>query len=138
MSRPRYKWWAYAKAMIREYPLRYEELQQRRFPRVVANYNTICRSGSDVSRQTEQLAMTELPGVAAREYEAVRSAIARTNAMRDGAERMRLIDAVFWRRTHTLQGAALACHVSYITAARWHGEFIRLVGYNFGLIDKLI
>lgn len=122
--------------MIRDYPLRYEELQQRRFPRIVVAYDTICRAGSETSRQTERLAMTELPTVAMREYEAVRLAISQTLQLIDGKERMRLVDAIFWRRTHTLQGAALYCHVSYGTAAKWHLEFIRRVGINFGLIDK--
>ena len=122
--------------MIRDYPLRYEELQQRRFPRIVVTYDTICRAGSETSRQTERLAMTELPTVAMREYEAVRLAISQTLQLVDGKERMRLVDIIFWRRTHTLQGAAMSCHVSYGTAAKWHLEFIRRVGINFGLIDK--
>lgn len=122
--------------MIRDYPLRYEELQQRHFPRIVVAYDMICRAGSETSRQTERLAMTGLPTVAMREYEAVRLAISQTLQLIDGKERMRLVDAIFWRRTHTLQGAALYCHVSYGTAAKWHLEFIRRVGINFGLIDK--
>ena len=122
--------------MIRDYPLRYEELQQRRFPRTVASYNAICRAGSETPRLTESLALTELPKVAMREYEAVRLAIFQTLQLIDGKERMRLVDAIFWRRTHTLQGAAMFCHVSYGTAAKWHLEFIRRVGINFGLIDK--
>lgn len=122
--------------MIRDYPLRYEELQRRRFPRIVVTYDTICRAGSETSRQTERLAMTELPTVAMREYEAVRLAISQTLQLNGGKERLHLIDIVFWRRTHTLQGAAIRCHVSYDTAVRWHREFICLVGVNFGLIDE--
>lgn len=135
MSKPRYKWWAYAKSMIREFPGRYEELCARRLPRTVQQYGAIVRGGSGTSRQTETLATTELPRVAQREYDAVRAAVEETLKRSDGRERVRLIDLIFWRQTHTLAGAAQAVHVSYVTAARWHGEFIRLVGANFGLID---
>lgn len=136
MSRPRYKWWSYAKSMIREFPGRYEELCSRRLPRTVQQYGAIVRSGSGRSRQTETLATVELPRVAMREYEAVRAAVEQTLKREDGRERIRMIDLIFWRQTHTLAGAALAVHVSYVTASRWHGEFIRLVGLNFGLIDN--
>ena len=54
--------------------------------------------------------------------------------MVDGAERIRLIDLVLWKRTHTLQGAALACYVSERTAQEWHRQFIRLVGQKRGLL----
>lgn len=38
------------------------------------------------------------------------------------------------KRTHTLQGAALACYVSERTAQEWHRQFIRLVGQKRGLL----
>ena len=47
---------------------------------------------------------------------AVEDAIAETEQLIDGSERLRLIDLVLWKRTHTLQGAALACYVSERTA----------------------
>ena len=79
-------------------------------------------------------ALRELPEINRREMEAVRQAIAETQAMDTGEERLTLIRLVFWDRTHTLEGAATKLHISYVTARRWHGEFIRLVGKIFGFL----
>lgn len=65
---------------------------------------------------------------------AVADAIAETEQLVDGAERLRLIDLVLWKRTHTLQGAAMAVYVSERTAQEWHRQFIRLVGQKRGLL----
>ena len=73
--------------------------------------------------------------VGGREKQAVEQAIERTRRRRDGEERLRLIELVFWKESHTLAGAALCCHVSERTARRWHGEFIRLAALCFGLLD---
>ena len=43
------------------------------------------------------------------EISAVEAAIEETKQLIDGAERLRLIDLVLWKRTHTLQGAARRC-----------------------------
>lgn len=69
-----------------------------------------------------------------KELEAVEAAIEETKQLIDGAERLRLIDLVLWKRTHTLQGAALAVYVSERTAQEWHRQFIRLVAQKRGLL----
>lgn len=68
------------------------------------------------------------------EVAAVEAAIEETKQLIDGAERLRLIDVVLWKRTHTLQGAAMAIYVSERTAQEWHRQFIRLVGQKRGLL----
>lgn len=87
------------------------------------------------SRTTENLALREFYGNKKREYEAVQKAGAVTEQYADGAERLDLIRLVFWDRTHTLHGAATACHISYATAKNWHNEFIRLVASCMNLLD---
>ena len=77
-------------------------------------------------------ALRELPEINRREMEAVRQAIAETQAMDTGQERLQMIRCVFWDKTHTLEGAAMKLHLSYATARRWHGEFIKKVAYFFG------
>jgi len=64
----------------------------------------------------------------------VRQAIDETLTMPNGKERLEMVRLVFWKKTHTLEGAAIKCHVSYVTVRRWHGEFIRLVGKTFGFL----
>lgn len=68
------------------------------------------------------------------ERSAVEAAVKETEQLADGGERLRLIDLVLWKRTHTLQGAALACYISERTAQEWHRQFIRLVGQKRGLL----
>lgn len=68
------------------------------------------------------------------ESEAVRDAVTETGQLVDGAERLKLVDMVLWKRTHTIQGAAMAIFVSDRTAQEWHRQFIRLVGQKKGLL----
>lgn len=102
MSKPRYDWWGYIKAVIRRYP---------------------ALKGREVS------------GIALREKETVEAAIAATERMQNGRERLEVVDMVFWKQTHTLSGAALMVPCSERTARRWHTEFIKEVAKKFGLID---
>lgn len=102
MSKPRYSWWGYIKAVIRRYP---------------------------------SLTDAEVSGVALREKEAVRAAVEATERLDNGADRLMVVDLVFWSRTHTLEGAAMQVHVSERTARRWHTEFIMLVGKYRGMLD---
>lgn len=74
-------------------------------------------------------------GIVLRERQAVRSAVDQTLDMESGTERMKVIDLVFFKQTHTLEGAALMVPCSYDTAQKYHAQFIKLVARNFGLLD---
>ena len=74
---------------------------------------------------------TETRGMEKREMEAVDRAIEATMRLRDGRNRIELIELIFWRRSHNLAGAALKLGVSDRTALRWHGEFIKDVAREF-------
>lgn len=102
MSKPKYDWWGYIKAVIRRYPA---------------------------------LKDKEVSGVYLREKDAVRAAIKATEALPSGKERLAIVDMVFWKRTHTLEGAALQVPCSLRTAQEYHRQFIRLVAMHFGLLD---
>ena len=67
------------------------------------------------------------------ESEAVQRAIEKTKLLRNGEERLKLIDLVFFKQSHSLQGACLKCFVSDRTGRQWHTDFIRLVGIEMGL-----
>lgn len=69
------------------------------------------------------------------ENNAVRKAVNETRAMQDGEERLKFIRLVFWDKTHTLEGAAMAVNCSDRTARRWHTDFIKCVARNYGLLD---
>ena len=68
-----------------------------------------------------------------KERKAISDAINSTKTLRDGAERLKLIDLVFFKQTHSLQGACLACYVCDRTGRQWHTDFIRLVCENLDL-----
>lgn len=135
MSKPRYKWWSYARWMIRLYPERVAELRRRQKAKITAKYGPMSPGGSGVSRSTEELGTVSLGGVVDREMQAVRQALEDTAALPNGEIRLQIIEAYHWKRTHTLDGASLAAGVSEITGRRWNAEFICCVGRHFGLLD---
>lgn len=75
-------------------------------------------------------------GNALKERMAVQQAIDETDRMENGKERLQVVDLVFFRQTHTLEGAAMMIPCSYMTARRWHNDFIKRVAKNYGLIDE--
>ena len=66
-----------------------------------------------------------------REMEAVRRAVDETFRTRDGRSRVELIEMCFWRRSHSIAGAAMKLGISERTALRWHGEVIKTVAAEF-------
>lgn len=135
MSRPRYAWWGYVKNMIRRYPALKQEYADLHSQSVTANYSGMPRSGG-VSRGVEGLAIRELPSTKQREYEAVRRAVETTERYVNGRDRLKVIDMVLWKRSHTLEGAALMVPCSVMTARRYHTAFIMEVAKVYGLLDK--
>ena len=138
MSKPREKWWGYVKACIREYPAIYQALEAARAEAVAPENHR--------ARPTEWEALIHIEGIfpddsnilsgqRAREFYGVRNAIIKTARLQDGPERLKLIETVFWKRSHTLAGAAALCNVSERTARRWHGDFIRLTARCMNLSD---
>ena len=120
--------------MIRRYPSLKKEYHDLHMQSTVAQYSDMPRGGGDC-RAVESLALRELPSNSQREYEAVRRAVEVTERYRNGADRLYVIDLVLWKRSHTLDGAALMVPCSWRSAAQWHGEFVRLVASFYGLMD---
>jgi len=63
-----------------------------------------------------------------KEQLAVAAAVAETEAMPEGAGRLKIIRLVYWDKSHTVEGAGMTVPVSPRTAWGWHGEFVRCVG----------
>lgn len=135
MSKPKYDWWGYVKSMIRRYPQLKEEYADLHTQAVTASCSGM-PGGGGAGRAVEEVALRELPATRQREYEAVRRAIMVTERMKSSRDRLKIIDLVFWKRTHTLEGAAMAIPCSYVTAQRYHSEFIVLVAEAYGLLDS--
>lgn len=136
MSSPRYIWWSYVKGMIRKFPERAERLQEMKDPSAEIDLSGMPKGAGKIGRPTEQLALAQLPPVEQKEFDAVREALRETLKLSNGDLRVKLVALVFWRQTHTVQGAALRLYVSEKTAKRWHRSFILLVAQKFGLLQK--
>lgn len=135
LSKPRYDWWPYVKGMIRRYPALKEQYEDLHSQSVTASYSGMPRGGGG-GRALESLAVRELPSTQQREFEAVRRAIKTTERYYNGADRLKVIRLVLWDRSHTLEGAAQVVPCSYMTARRYHCDFIIHVAKNYGLLDE--
>lgn len=126
MSKPREPWWGYVKAVVRAYPGYETELDRLKACTITPNYNAT-GGGSAASRKTETIALRELPAKEQKRYESVQEALKQTSRQSNGRWRCRMIELVYFRKSHTLPGAAQACHISYATARQWNREFIMTV-----------
>ena len=134
MSKPRYIWWSYAKAMIRQYPQLKAEYDDIHHQKVTASITGMPGGGS-ATRTTEMIALRQLPPVKQKEFDSVSQAIKITQRMPAGKERLAIINMVLWKEEKTIEGAAQCIHCSKETAWRYHRDFVRLVGKCHGLID---
>ena len=131
MSKPRYGWWSYAKYMCRKYPDHKAELAALREPSTTSAMTGL-PGGSSPGNPTEHAALRELPPQQMRELRAVEAAIEETRKMESGTQRLAVVDLVLFRKTHTVEGAALKAYISPRTAKRYHADFVREVGQHYG------
>lgn len=134
MSTPRYDWWPYVKGMIRRYPELCAEQAELRKTQLSPAMTGMPHGRGKTTDPVADTALRELPEINLRELEAVRKAIEETRTMKNGEERLELVRLVFWKKTHTLEGAAMELHWSTRKLVEWHGEFIRCVAKYFGLL----
>lgn len=134
MSKPRYRWWGYIRNVIRAYPELKREYEILHTQSITANLSGMPGSGN-VSRGTENIATMELPRTKQKEYDAVTNAIEVTGKMPNGKQVLRIIELVYWKRTHTVEGAAMKSGYSVDRGKQLHGDFIRLVAKNYGLME---
>lgn len=133
MSKPRYPWWGYIKAVIRNYPTHHENLYSAKLTSVTASYTGMPRSGGE-NRTVESIAIRTLPRDEQMEYDAVLAAARETKWEFSNADkRIDLINMVYWKQTHTLHGAAMALYIDYETAKRWQQNFIHKVARRMGI-----
>ena len=133
MSTPRYDWWPYVKGMIRRYPDLCLKEAALHDTAITANISGMPGGGKRTDK-TADAALRMLPEVNRRELEAVRAAVNETKTQDSGNLRLELVKLYYWKRSHTLFGAAEDVHVSRSTAKRWNTEFVKLVAKNFGLL----
>lgn len=132
MSKPREPWWGYVKNVIRKYPAYKKDLRELRSQKITPGYSKAGGRGT-TQRKTEAVALRELPPRDQERYEAVDKALRRTRHMPDGELRCRLIEMTYFKKSHNMQGAAMALHADYCTVLRWNRSFVYLVAEYMGL-----
>ena len=136
MSKPRERWWGYVRACIRAYPdLKSRAMDLHQTP-TTPRYGGSGGSGGP-SDPVATAALRQLPRQEQRELEAVEAAIQETAMLPDGEIRLSIVELVFWRQSHTLQGAANQVHLSYRSAQRRQNAFIWVVAEKLGLTERL-
>lgn len=131
MSKPRYDWWSYIKAIIRRYPERLAEYRELHDPSFSIALTGLPGRKNSTSDPTAETALKEMSPRVQKEFDAVHKAVKDILRLPDGQHKIRLISLVFWKRSHTLAGAAMQIPCSLRTAQEWHRLFIRKVAQNF-------
>ena len=77
----------------------------------------------EATRTTETAALrSRLTEEEQRIIDAVETAVAMQQRQPNGEARLTMIRLVYWRRTHTLTGAAMECHYSVEALKRWNDQ----------------
>ena len=134
MGRAREPYWHYVKSIIKEYPKLEKELATPLSPR----FSVSLEGGvsGKPANPTQDCVIHDLPPKQQRKYDAVSNAILKTRLThpKTAADRLKVIDMVYWKQSHTVAGAAMhvPCHRNI--AGKWQGEFIRLVAEELDLV----
>jgi RinA family phage transcriptional activator len=134
MAKTKPAWWNYVKKIIREYPKLQKEIMRPLEPKITSTIGT-GGHGSGVNSPTEGCVIHNLPKQKQKKYDAIENAIEKTKQRYNitAADRLKVIDLVYWKETYTLAGAALQIHVHENTAGTYSADFIRLVAEELEL-----
>ena len=136
MSKSRYRWRGYVKAVIRAYPALDKVMREPIYTPTTARYSTQPPQAGD-GRGVECAVIKKLTKRDMEEYEAVSAAIRATERLPNGKARLEIIDLVYWQGTHTLAGAGLQVGYSYRHSQRVSEQFAYLVAENLNLKEKM-
>jgi RinA family phage transcriptional activator len=129
VSKPKHPYWSYVKSILRDYPRVKKEVETPLDPRVTTVYGTYGHGSGGTSNPTMDCVIHDVPEKDQIRYDAVNNAIQRTidNHPDDAEARLLIVDLVYFKKTHTIEGAGLRAHTSKSNAGRWQAEFIRTV-----------
>ena len=134
MSKPRYNWWPFALAIIRDYPARKAALKALREQKITANISSMPQAGGTF-RAPEDLAIRQLPPQEQREHDAVHTAINRTRTLPDAKLRMDVVKVTMWKG-YSIPDAAITLHAAERTVRRYRWQFVLLVGHMYGFLTE--
>lgn len=105
------------------YPRLHRELGELRRMSVTPKLGGTGRGGGS-GRGAEDAALRSLPPGDQAAHDAVERALRMLRTLRTADKRRRLVELVYFRRTHTILGAGVALEVSEETAQQWAREFL--------------
>ena len=117
---------AEARCALKQYP-KLKRRQNENDMQITAQYNGVAVQHG-ASRVTENIALRST--LTEREeniISAVEFALRMQNYYPNGDERMKMIEMVYFKKTHTLAGAAEVCHYSVDAVFRWNVEILTAV-----------
>ena len=116
-----------AKAALRQYPKAKRRQSETGEMRITPAYNGM-PGGGTASRTTEDVALAvNLTPHEENVISAVEFAMRMQSVYPNGQERIKMIELVYFKRTHTLEGAAMECHYADRTVKRWNNEILTAV-----------
>ena len=120
-------WRTEARAALRNYPKAKRRQNETGEMQITPAYNG--QPGSHTARRTtEDVALrVKLTPYEENVIAAVEFMMKMQCAYPNAEERMRMIKLVYFRRTHTLEGAAMECHYADRTVKRWNNEILTAV-----------
>ena len=120
-------WRTEARAALRNYPKAKRKQNETGEQQITPNYSG--QPGSHTARRTtEDIALrVKLTPYEENVISAVEFMMKMQCAYPNAEERMRMIRLVYFKRTHTLEGAAMECHYADRTVKRWNNEILTAV-----------
>ena len=120
-------WRSEARNALRAYPRAKRKQTETGEMRITPAYGAI-PGGQTASRTTENVALAvKLTPHEENVISAVEFMMKMQCVYPNAEERMRMIRLVYFRKTHTLEGAAMECHYSDRTVKRWNNEILTAV-----------
>ena len=118
-------WRTEARAALVAWPTLREELWERQKTKITADYFPSPKGGNG-TRSVVRAALRQLPKKDQLRYDAVNHALRMQDGLSAPAKRRKLAEMVYFRRTHTLLGAAIELEISEETAKRWNADLLLL------------
>jgi RinA family phage transcriptional activator len=132
-----YKIKAYVEWQLRHYPEDKRQLERYKadlIPSAAVQYDRDPVNTGKVSNPTETLGIA----IATNPYiQSLERSIRAIDCVLRGADdtEKQLIDLVYWRKTHTVYGAAEKCHISKSSAYRRLNKIIYAIAAEIGLVN---
>lgn len=136
MSKYRYWWRPNVERLLKTYPALKAMQAAAKNPTITARYGGQ-PGGGGISRGTENLALkTPLTAREQEAVEAVDKAIEEIRRQRDGETVLKIVTMVDFKRSHTIEGAAMVLYMHRNRVSDKRTRFIDLVGKNLGWLGK--